>query len=504
MKRIVLQIIKNALLVILILVLCLSLYSTNWAISTFNFMNFDEVLFQLTTPIASTSASILNSFLSNSLLLSIISTVLIFTVVFIILHYLSCKSFDIELTVKKKKYNFSVRGKTIKRCLGVFTFIITIGVLYYCLDKMLFIDFVKAQADDSMFIEEHYIDPNSVSITFPEQKRNLIYIYAESFESTFFSTELGGGSDNYYIAPLYDITANNVSFSDTELFGGAIPVTGTSWTSGAMVAHTSGLPLKNSLDNINGMSSMLSGATALGNIMEDNGYKQMLMIGSDKTFGNRGAYFENHGNYEVYDYYTAIKKKKIDKDYYEWWGFEDSKLFEYAKEEITNMANSGEPFNFTMLTSNTHTEDGYLESTCPKAFGYQYGNVIYCSALQLSEFIKWIQEQDFYPNTTVILVGDHVSMQEGLYPEGTPRRVYNVFINSAVQEGNFKNRKFTTLDFFPTTLASLGVEIEGNRLGLGTNLFSDQPTLMEEVGQDTMISELTKYSTFYMKNFYYS
>ena len=85
MKRIVLQIIKNALLVILILVLCLSLYSTNWAISTFNFMNFDEVLFQLTTPIASTSASILNSFLSNSLLLSIISTVLIFTVVFIIL-----------------------------------------------------------------------------------------------------------------------------------------------------------------------------------------------------------------------------------------------------------------------------------------------------------------------------------------------------------------------------------------------------------------------------------
>ena len=60
-----------------------------------------------------------------------------------------------------------------------------------------------------------------------------------------------------------------MSFSDTELFGGAIPVTGTSWTSGAMVAHTSGLPLKNSLDNINGISSMLSGATALGNIMED-------------------------------------------------------------------------------------------------------------------------------------------------------------------------------------------------------------------------------------------
>ena len=37
------------------------------------------------------------------------------------------------------------------------------------------------------------------------------------------------------------------------------------------------------------------------------------------------------------------------------------------------------------------------------------------------------------------------------------------------------------MDMFPTTLASLGAVIDGDRLGLGTNLFSDKPTLAENL-----------------------
>ena len=36
---------------------------------------------------------------------------------------------------------------------------------------------------------------------------------------------------------------------------------------------------------------------------------------------------------------------------------------------------------------------------------------------------------------------------------------------------------------FPTLLASIGVKIEGDRLGLGTNLFSGKPTLFEQNGE---------------------
>ena len=48
-------------------------------------------------------------------------------------------------------------------------------------------------------------------------------------------------------------------------------------------------------------------------------------------------------------------------------------------------------------------------------------------------------------------------------------------------------------------LASLGANIEGNRLGLGVNLFSDEQTLIEKYGKDYVENELKKTSKFYNK-----
>ena len=58
-------------------------------------------------------------------------------------------------------------------------------------------------------------------------------------------------------------------------------------------------------------------------------------------------------------------------------------------------------------------------------------------------------------------------------------------------------RKFGTFDMFPTTLAAMGCRIEGNRLGLGTNLFSEVETLTEMFGYDRLDQELQKNSEFY-------
>lgn len=47
------------------------------------------------------------------------------------------------------------------------------------------------------------------------------------------------------------------------------------------------------------------------------------------------------------------------------------------------------------------------------------------------------------------------------------------------------------------------MEIEGERLGLGVNLFSDEQTLAERYGYDYMFDELSKMSTFYNKELLY-
>ena len=477
------SIIKYILTYIFVFLLCLSVTSTSWAINKFAFISFDETLFQLTTPIKSAESSIITTYLTDSFCVALVVSILAFALIIFITKIL------------KKKHSSEKINKIAATILVIIGFVI----IYMCLDKIGFVIYVRNQFRESNFIKENYVDPKEVKITFPEEKRNLIYIYVESLESTYFSKELGGESKDNLLKPITKITKDNINFSDTTKFGGAMTITGTTWTTGAMIAHTSGLPLKlNSFKVNTEESSLMSGATTLGDVLAENGYKQMYMIGSDKEFGHRGQYFEKHGNYEIYDYNTAKDKGKIDEDYYVWWGYEDSKLFEFAKEEITNLANNDQPFNFTMLTTNTHFTDGYLEKNCPKKYKNDYYNSVYCSAGQLEEFITWIEAQPFYENTTVVLAGDHVSMQAGAYPARAKRRIYDLYLNSAITEGKFTNREFCTMDLYPTTLASLGAEIEGNRLALGTNLFSDRKTLIEEKGYKTFEREVSKHSNFYI------
>ena len=119
----------------------------------------------------------------------------------------------------------------------------------------------------------------------------------------------------------------------------------------------------------------------------------------------------------------------------------------------------------------------------------------------INDFVEWIKKQKFYDNTTIIIVGDHLTMQDGFYGteyDFSNRTIYNVFINS-VNDNSFnnKNRIFTVMDLFPTTLASIGADIEGDRLGLGTNLFSDKKTIPEIIGLDKFNSELSKGSHYY-------
>ena len=83
--------------------------------------------------------------------------------------------------------------------------------------------------------------------------------------------------------------------------------------------------------------------------------------------------------------------------------------------------------------------------------------------------------------------------------EGYERTIYNLFINSSLEEKNNKNRLFCTMDIFPTTLASMGYTIEGDRLALGTNLYSGKKTLMEQYGREKLNSEMAKRSAFYNK-----
>ena len=96
-------------------------------------------------------------------------------------------------------------------------------------------------------IEDNYVNPSQTTITFPEKKRNLIYIYLESMESTYSDKKDGGAYDHNFIPALTNLALDNINFSNSDKLGGAYPTTGTTWTMGGLFAQTSGLPLKLSI-----------------------------------------------------------------------------------------------------------------------------------------------------------------------------------------------------------------------------------------------------------------
>ena len=77
--------------------------------------------------------------------------------------------------------------------------------------------------------------------------------------------------------------------------------------------------------------------------------------------------------------------------------------------------------------------------------------------------------------------------------------LYNLIINSKKDNVNSKNRVITNFDIYPTVLSGLGADIKGNRIGFGTNLFSNEKTIPEIIGFDTFKQEKVKPSNYYDK-----
>lgn len=455
-------------------------FGVQWMFDTWNNLTMDELVFHLTAPLEGTNEEMVWQFLD--VCVAPAALVLILVVILFIVS-------------RKRKRYYIIMGTGI-----IVPLIMSCRSVYGAWDQLDAGDYVKNQGTYSTFIDDYYVNPKDVEIVFPQQKRNLIYIFLESMETTFADQENGGAFRKNVIPELTELAQEYEDFSgESTGLNGGYSMPGTTWTVGAMFAHTSGLPLNISISNnyMDTQDSFFSGIATLGDILDEEGYSQTLLIGSEAKFGGRELYFTEHGRFDIEDYVYALEEEMLPEDYRVWWGYEDQKLFRFAKDKLKELADQEEPFNLTILTADTHFEDGYLCERCPERYKDNYSNVMACSSSQVNEFIEWVKKQDFYEDTAIVLVGDHPTMDSDFCKDvdsGYIRKVYTSFINSAVEVQNDTNRNYTTFDMFPTALAAMGAEIEGDRLGLGTNLFSTVQTLAERVGIETEKKELEKKS----------
>ncbi|MDR1604990.1 MAG: LTA synthase family protein [Gracilibacteraceae bacterium] len=404
----------------------------------------------------------------------------------------------------------------LRRCLAVFlpqALLFTLPLLpvaaaaVFFFQRFGFFAFGRAAAGKSALIAGHYCRPAAGDIVFPARKRNLLYIFLESMESSFTGPEAGGALPGNVIPELTRLAAAGINFSHTDGLGGAAAVRHTGWTAAGMCAHHAALPLivpAGAQVHTPG-APFLPGALTLGDVLAAAGYNQTLLLGSDAAYSGRANFYTRHGRFRILDLHTAAADGIMEPAHRVRWGFEDEKLYAYAQKELRRLAAAGAPFHLTMLTVDTHTPGGYLCPLCPRLWPQRYLNVLACADRQLAAFLRWVQAQDFAGETTIVVVGDHLSMEPSLIPlidKNYHRTMFNLFLGSALPARNHKNRLFTPFDLLPTTLAALGVRLAGERFGLGVNLFAGVPTLLETYGPEALNRSLTARSPFYRQELF--
>lgn len=346
---------------------------------------------------------------------------------------------------------------------------------------------VENEKTNSKLYLEDYIFPDSVKITFPEQKKNLIVIMMESIQTNF----------QEYTPELNTLKNNNVSF----LLGGQ-DVWMTGWTMGAQVSKLCAIPLglPNGLENSSSINFYLPKAKCLMDVLSENGYQQIYVQGSDGTFASKRTFWQQHSVNKFNDFVYYKKENIVPAKKENNWGLSDYTLYSLMKKELFSLENIDQPFALYMMTVDTHFPEGETSKICESEMKNddktQFIGILRCASKQVNSFVEWAKTQPWYENTVIVILGDHtwLTFTELLsLPKDSPLYWINIFINSS-KKPNQKTRQFSSLDMFPTILEAMGASIDEHRLGLGTSLFSNKQTLLEQHGRQTLDSLLRQKS----------
>ena len=470
-------------------------------------VTFREIIYTVKSPLSGANSDFFRGAV-RYVMPKMVTFVLILAVA-VVLFFIIGKYISVELTLTGKS------GKTFRTdavniaAAVLFTAVVALSVKIICdiNSRLEITGFIRDYNARTEIYEDYYVMPDIDAIT-ADKPKNLIYIYMESMETTYASKDVGGEQPEInYIPNLTRMAGENISFSDEEGLGGFISAMNTDWTMAAMWATQTGAAFNFPIDgnsDFGNQEHFARNTVTLGDILNKKGYYQEFLCGSDATFGGRKAFYEQHGDFRVYDLYTAEEEGYLTPEEEVNWGIEDWRLYDIAKDELTRIAAGDQPFNFTLLTVDTHHFDGWICPLCSDTYPGQLANVLICADKQINDFIEWCKLQDWYADTVIVIQGDHPRMDQSLVSYAKDRMVYNCFINTGYDAAKLKlkNRQFNTMDIFPTVLEAMGYRVPDDRLGLGTGMFSGKETLCEAIGSDYIDTEVQKYSQFYADNFY--
>jgi phosphoglycerol transferase len=292
--------------------------------------------------------------------------------------------------------------------------------------------------------------------------KNLVFIYAESLERTYFDEKLFPGLiNNLRKLENESISFTNIgqdSYSENSIAG--------------LVAGQCGIPLV-SPSSLYGMDKFLGSAVCLSDLLHNEKYFLSYYSGVYLNFSDTNKFFITHNLDEIKgrSEFVDENSSKYNTD----WSLYDDTLFDLAFNRILELSQKTQKFAFIIPTMDTHHPSGYMSFDCINNNIY-YGNglnsmlnSVACSDYLISKFVKKIRESKFGNNIVIVIASDHLALPNTaieILEKGDRKNLF--IINSPdVKKGEEISIPRLTLDIGSTILPFIGYS--GN-IGLGRDL----------------------------------
>lgn len=330
--------------------------------------------------------------------------------------------------------------------------------------------YAAAQFDSRSFAG-YYVQPELGRA--PSAPKNLITIYLESMENTFADPALFGRN---LLGELDEATAGWARYDTLRQYPGG------GWTMAGIVGTQCAIPLKSRLlvEGINPndfgerIESYLPGATCLGDLLAEAGYRNSYVGGAHTRFAGKDTFLRDHG-------YTSIRGREhwepgVDPSEISVWGISDHRTFAHAAQALDELRATGQPYHLAMLSLDTH-EPGGVYPSCSTDDPNPMATAITCSSRALAGFLAHAEAVGALEDTVVVVMGDHlkVTSEGGYYKtelEGAADRsiVLRVWSPEPIA---FSRENADQFSMLPTVLELLGFAPPQGRAGLGVSFVGD-------------------------------
>ena len=325
-------------------------------------------------------------------------------------------------------------------------------------------------------LSDFFAQPNFEKTT-PELK-NLIFIYLESYERTYFDERQFGNISE----ELKKLSKSALDFTNID------QIKHTEWTMAGMIASQCGTPLfpygllnRNKFDKTD---AFMAKTICMSDVLNHSGYHTAYIGGDSIRFSGKENYLKSHSFTEFYGkkkLNNTIKPSELSA-----WGIHDEDVFSFASNKVKSYFKDNKPFAIFISSLDTHNPKGMPNSNCRKKFGNQYSQEMMlslkCTDSLIYDFILDIKSDSNYRDSVFVIVSDHLAMKNPLIQklESSELGRKNLFLIIGDDlEAKKINKKGSLIDVYPTVMETLGFRLENPKANLGVSLLNNHPTLIE-------------------------